>query len=76
MRKGVNFDFKINGATASHASDLVPEAPLINSLVVLRASTTMASVSKASVVIDDPPSATTISAPSSLPEVSETYSNI
>jgi len=70
MRKGVNFDFKLDGATASLGSVLVYEAPLINSLFVLRASTTSASVSKASVAVDDPPSTTPIS------EISEAYSNI
>jgi len=58
MRKGVNFDFKLDGATASPGSVLVYEAPLINSLFVLRPSTTSALVSKASVVVDDPPSST------------------
>jgi hypothetical protein len=72
MRKGVNFDFNLNGATVSFGSVLVYEAPLINSLFVLKASTTSASVSKASVVIDDPPS----SAPSSIPKICEAYSNI
>jgi len=44
----------------------------MNSLFVLRASTTSASVSKASVAVDDPPRTT----PSSVPETSEAYSNI
>jgi hypothetical protein len=66
MRKGVNFDFNLDGATASLGSVLVYEAPLINSLFVLKASATSPSISKASVVVDDPPS----------PEISEAYSNI
>jgi hypothetical protein len=69
MRKGVNFDFKLNGVTTSLGSVLVYEAPLINCLFVLRASTTSASVSKALVAGDDPPSTTPIS------EISEPYSN-
>jgi len=72
MRKGVNFDFKLNGATASPGSVLVYEAPLINSLFVLRASTTSASVSKALVAVDDLPS----TAPQSIPEISKAYYNI
>jgi hypothetical protein len=72
MRKGVNFDFNLDGGTASLGSVLVYEAPLINSLFVLRASPTSASVSKASVAVDDPPNTT----PSSVPETSEAYSNI
>jgi hypothetical protein len=82
MRKGVNFDFKLDGATVSLGSVLVYEALLINSLFVLKASA--ASVSTASVAIDDPPSttpSTTPSAklsttPSSVPQTSEAYSNI
>jgi len=70
LRKGVNFDFGIDGATASLGSVLMYEAPLINSPFVLRASTTSASVSKASVAVGDPPSTTPIS------EISEPYSNI
>ena len=66
MRKGVNFDFKLDGATASLVSVLVYEAPLINSLFMLKASA--ATVSKACVAID--------SAPRSVPEISEAYSNI
>jgi len=66
MRKGVNFDFKLDGAMASLGSVLVYEAPLINILFVLKASA--ASGLKASVAIDD--------APSSVPEISEAYSNI
>ena len=65
MRKGVNFDFKLDGAMASLGSVLVYEAPPINSLFVLRTSITLVSVSKASVVVDDPPS--------SIPEISETF---
>jgi len=64
MRKGVNFDFKLDGATASLGSVLVYEAPLINSLFVLKA--TAASVSKASVAVDDPPSTTPSTTPSSV----------
>jgi len=84
MRKGVNFDFKLDGATASLGSVLIYQAPLINRLCVLRASTTSASVWKASVAVDDPPSTTPNSeisvayskAPNSVPQVSEAYSNI
>jgi hypothetical protein len=72
MRKGVNFDAKLDGATAILGSVLIYEAPLINSLFFLRASTTSPSVSKASVVIDDPTSST----PSFAPEMSESYCNI
>jgi hypothetical protein len=68
MRKGVNFDFKPNRATASLESVLVYEAPLINSLLLLNASE--ASVSKASVAVDDPTSTTANS------EISEAYCNI
>jgi hypothetical protein len=68
LRKGVNFDFKLDGATASLGSVLVYEAPLIKSLFVLK--TTSASVSKASVAVDDPPSTTPISV------ISEAYSTI
>jgi len=56
MWKGVNFDFKLDGATASLGSVLIYEAPPINSLLVLKA--TSASVSKASVAVDGPPSTT------------------
>ena len=66
MRTGVNFDFNLNGATANLGSVLVYEAPPINSLFVLKASATSASISKGSVVVDDPPSS----------EISEAYSNI
>jgi len=76
MRIGVNFNFKLNGATASLGSVLVYEALLINSLFVLRASKSLASVSKASVAVDDPPSTTPSTTPSSIPETSEAYSNI
>jgi len=72
MWKGVNFDFKLDGATACLGSVLIYEAPLLNSLFVLRSSTTSASVSKASVAVDDPPD----TAPSSVPEISEVYYNI
>jgi hypothetical protein len=70
MRKRVNFNFKLDGATARLGSVLVYEAPLMNSLFLLKV--TAASVSKASVVIDDPPNST----PRSAPEISEAYSNI
>jgi len=70
MRKGVNFDFKLDGSTAILGSVLIYEAPLINSLFVLKA--TAAAVLKASVVIDNPQSAT----PSCTPEISKVYSNI
>jgi len=77
MRKGVNFNFKLDGATASRGSVLVYEAPLINSLVVLRASTTSASISKASVAVEDSLSTAPCSvAAISVPVISETYSNI
>jgi len=76
MRKGVNFDFKLDGATVSLGSVLVYESPLINSLFVLRTSTTSASVSKASVVAHDPLSSTHSSTPSSVPGISEANSNI
>jgi len=68
MRKGVNFDFELDGATASLGSVLVYEAPLINSLFMPKA--TSASVSKASVAVDDPPRTAPIS------KISEAYSNI
>jgi hypothetical protein len=70
MRKGVHFNFKLDGATASHGSMLVYEALHNNSLFVLKASA--ASVSKASVAVDGPPSTT----PSSVPATYEAYSNI
>jgi hypothetical protein len=84
MQKGVNFDFKFDGATASLGSVLVYEAPLINSLFVLRVFTTTASISKASVAVDDPPCTTPSTIPSttpsttlsSVPETSEADSNI
>ena len=63
MRKGVNFYFKLDVATASLRSVLPYEAPLINTLFALRASTTSASVSQASGVTDDPPSSTSCAAP-------------
>lgn len=47
MRKGVSFDFKLDGATTSLRSVLLYEAPLINILFVHRTSTASASVSKA-----------------------------
>jgi len=78
MRKGVNINCKLYGATASLGSVLVYEAPLINSLFMLKASA--ATVSQASVAIDDPPSTipstTPSTTPSSVPETSEAYSNI
>jgi hypothetical protein len=70
MREGVNFEFKLDAATANLGSVLVYEAPLINSMFVLKA--TAASVSTSSVVIDDPTSST----PSCAPEISEADSNI
>jgi hypothetical protein len=70
MRKGFNLDFILDGATASVESVLVYEAPLINSLFILRASTTLPTASKASVAVDDPTSTTLIY------EISETSSNI
>jgi len=81
MRNGVNFDLKLDGATASLGSVLVYEAPLINSLFVLRVSATLASVSKASVAVDGPPSTTPNSeayadAPNSIPDIAEANSNI
>jgi len=72
MRKGVNSNFKLDGATASLRSVLIHEEPLMNSLFVLRASITSYSVSKASVVIDNPPSFD----PSFAPEISEAYSQM
>jgi len=79
MRKGVNFDFKLDQATASLGSVLVYEAPLINSLFVLTA--TSASYSKASVAVDGrlsntPNSEAYSDAANSIPEISEAYSNI
>jgi hypothetical protein len=71
MRGGVNFNFQLDGATASHGSVLVYEVPLINSLFVLRTSTTSLSVSKASVGIEYPPN----TAPSSVHKISEAYSH-
>jgi len=72
MWKGVYMDFKLDGATASCGSVPVYEATLINSRFAIRASTTSASVSKASVPIDHPPSSTA----SSTREISGAYSNI
>jgi hypothetical protein len=72
MQKGVNFDFNLDVATASIGSVRVYEAPLTKSLFVLRTSTTWASVSKASVAVDDPPD----TAPSSVPKISKPYANI
>jgi len=68
MQKGVNFDFKLDGAMASLGSVLVYEGPLINSMIVLTGSATSASITRASVAIDD--------APSSIPGISGGYSNI
>jgi len=81
MQKEVNFDFNLDGATASLGSVLFYEAPLINSLFVLKASATSASVWKASVALDGPPSTTPNSEAYSaalnfMPENSEAYSNI
>ena len=64
MQKGVNFDFKLRRAMASLGSVIVYEVVVINSLSVLKAS--VASVSTASVAVDDPPRTT----PSSVPETS------
>jgi len=64
MRKGVDFDSNLDGATGNLRSVLEYEALLINSLFVLKESA--ASASKSSVVIDDPPSS----------EISEACSNI
>jgi len=66
MWNGVNIDLNLDGATAWLGSFLVYEAPLINSLFVLK--TSAASTSRASVAIDHPPS--------SVLEISEAYSNI
>jgi len=66
MRKVVNFDFKLDGATASLWSVPIYEAPLIHSLFVLRASTSLASEPKGSVAVDNPPDS----------EISEVYSEI
>ena len=78
LRKGVNFNSKLDGATASLGSVVVYEAPRINSLSVLKAS--VASISKASVAVDYPPTTTPSSnrstTPISVPETSESYSNI
>jgi len=74
LRKEVNFLFKLNGAAVSLGSVLIYEAPLINSVFVLKAS--VASVSKAAVAVDDPPSTTPSFAPGSVPKISEVYSII
>ena len=76
MRKRVNFNFKLDEAMASLGSVLIYEVPLMNSLYVLRASTALASVSKASVVVDDVTSSTLSSTPTSVPEISKTYCKI
>jgi hypothetical protein len=68
VRKRVNFGYKLDGATACLGSVLVYDATLINSLIGLKA--TSASVSKASVAVDDPPSTTPIC------EIPEAYSHI
>jgi len=73
MEKCVNLEFELNGATASHLSVLDYDAPLINSLFILRASTTSASVSKAPVSVDDPPS-TILN--SDISEMSKAFSNL
>jgi len=83
-RKGVKFDFKLDGATARLRSVLGYEAPLIHSRFVLRASTTSALVLKASVAVNHPPSTTRkaklcmayCDAPNLIPEISEASSNI
>jgi len=74
MRKGVNFDFTLDGATASLGSVLVYDAPLIDSLFELKAYA--ASLSKDSVAVDDPQGTTPSAKPSSIPENSELYSII
>ena len=78
LQRGVNFDFKLVGVTTSLGSVLVYEAPLINSLFVLKA--TAAAVSEASAAVDDPPSTTPSTTqsttPSSVPETSEVFCNI
>jgi hypothetical protein len=76
MQKVVNFELKLDGATASLGSVLLYEAPLINSLFVHRACSTSASVLEASVAVHDPPSTTPRTAQSSVPETSANYSNI
>jgi len=77
MREGVNIDFKLDGATVSLGSVLFNKAPLINSLFVLRDSTASASVSKASVAMDDRPSTAPNSVPGlAVPTISKTYPNI
>jgi hypothetical protein len=68
MRERVCFDFNLDGLMASLGSVLIYEAPLINSLFVLKASATSASIWKASVTINH--------APSSIREISVAYSNI
>jgi len=65
MRKGVNFDFNLDGATVGLGSVCVYKTPLINSQFVLKAFATSASISRTSVVIDD--------APSSAPRISGVY---
>jgi hypothetical protein len=80
MQQGVHFGFNLDGATASLPSVLVYDAPLSNSLCVLRVSPTSASVSKSSVVVYGPPSTTQNSeaysnARNSIPKTSKAYSN-
>jgi hypothetical protein len=67
LRKGVNFDFDLDGVTASLGSVLIYEAPLFNSLFILKASPTSALISRGSSAIHD--------APSSIQEISDAYSN-
>jgi len=79
MRKGVNFYFTLNVATASLGSGLVDEETLINGLFLLNA--TSASVSKPSVAVNGPQSTGPNSkafcdAPISIPKISKVYSNI
>jgi len=74
MQTGVNFDFKLDGATAILGSLIVYEAPLINSLFVVKATST--SVSKAWVAIEVPTTTTASTTQSSIPETCECYSNI
>jgi len=73
MEKCVNLECKLNEATASHLSVLDYDAPLINILLILRASNTSASVSKASVSVDDPLS-TTLN--SEISEMSKAFSKL
>jgi hypothetical protein len=77
MQKGVTLNFKLDEATASLGSVLVYTAPLIISLFVLIASTTLASASYALVAVDNQSSTAPSSVPAiTVPAISETYSNI